>query len=169
MAASERAPATPSIVPLPNEILDRIFSYVPMHNAVHWTNNGRNRATNQAMLLMQVSRQFRKATQESRHWLDGNFYFGELITGGYDDDKRLRFPRFFNALLDDQYFASCLGRKTDWRFSSDSIGDLLPELAAARVPTFFPAVRKLALSQLLLEQQATWERLSGCRHVVDDD
>jgi hypothetical protein len=165
MAASERALATPSIAALPNEILDRILSYIPMYRLVRIrSDNGPHRVANQAMLLMQVSRQFRKATQESRHWLDGNFNFSHLICRYYDYDNPLQFDRFLNILFDDEYLVSCLGRKTDWRFTSGPVGELIPTLAATRIPTFFQAVRKITLS---LDQQSAWERLSGCHQLVE--
>jgi hypothetical protein len=111
---------------VPNEVLERIFSFIPPYDVVEYAKDRAHTHTlvSQIIVLMQISRQFRVVIQQSKFWQSFAFDFESLIPlarYGYPEPDPLALGRVANlchVLLSDSYFVSCLRRKTDWSFYS---------------------------------------------------
>jgi hypothetical protein len=63
-----------SIESVPNEILERIISFVPLDEPVEYRSaNGDERYLSQVITLMHTSRAFRFVTMECKFWIDYDF------------------------------------------------------------------------------------------------
>jgi hypothetical protein len=161
---------TCSIESLPNEILERVFSLIPLDEPVEYhTTNGDRRLLSQVVALMHTSPTFRFVTMSSKFWLHYDFDFAALVPdrnhnprGNYYLNPETRLNRLCYLLFSIPELARNLQRKTDWSINR------APEvilLALASLP-FLEIARRVSLvddsaSNLLLH------RLSYCRCLID--
>jgi F-box domain len=102
-----------------NEILDVIFDLLPLKEFIEYYVSGKKRRMNQIIVLMNVSRRFRRSIRLSRFWHLRVFQFETLIAN-YDVSADLsitptesyRIGQLCIVLLEDPFFASCLEAKT---------------------------------------------------------
>ena len=153
---------TPPFDNVPVEILDRIFSFVPMCPPL---------PPKPALSLLHVSRQFRHVALRSKFWLEPEFVFEDLISTSphlwysatsveNSVDQARRVAGLCSALFRDPYFAQCLQLKTAWRFVSPG-----PFVAAlAFLPSFPNTIRRISLYE---PELSTITRLSACHNLEE--
>lgn len=160
---------TPSFIyNLPNEVLERIISYVPKRMYIKWRENGKAKRLVQIMVLLQVCRAFRAAVFESRAFLDWNFTFCSLVPirrGGVTDNPEtaLRATRLVDVLLADQHFVRTLARKREWLFCEP------PEVLYAvlsGLPTFRDSIQKVCVNLDYFTDDVL-SRLSICSGITE--
>jgi len=140
------APLGCYICNISNEVLDLIFSFIPIDVVVSCDGNN----VPPIIVLLHVSRQFRNAILQSKHWLSFKFDFRKLVCppdGSENLVPEPEAPHPVNALIKtlfgDDAFVESLQRKTDWAFPSSC-----PELVLSvtdRLQSFSTTVRKLWL------------------------
>jgi len=150
---------------IPNELLGRIISFVLTDpEFVTCVVNGTPRPLHQVIVLMHVSRRFRKATHGSAFWQDDNFMGFETLL--FTDPKLTtpnitsRYGRLCHALFDDPHFVSCIKSTQKWTFGS--LESLLAVLN--RIPSFSESVLQLRLH--LDETAPALRRLSTCSNLT---
>ena len=157
-----QAPLECYICKISNEVLDLIFSFI-LDDFVSWDGND----VPPVIVLLQVSRQFRNAILQSKHWLNFKFDFRELVClpdGSVNSVPDPEAPHPVNSLiktlLADDAFVESLKRKTDWAFPSSC-----PELVSSvsdRFQGFSMTLRKLWLCG---QFHFTLDRLPLCPNV----
>ena len=153
---------------IPNEVLEHIVSLVPWYENVKFTEEGKEHVLCQVVVLLQVSRRFRRATQHPPIWHEFLFEFEGLVPDAFidDDDHPLpanavhRVNGLCHALFADSYFVSCLQSKCDWSFST--LESLL--VVQLRVPSFSKSARTVLLS--LKGTDVAIHRLSTCQNLT---
>jgi hypothetical protein len=110
---------------LPNEVLETIVNLVVRFGhrgrIAYRNENGETRFLMKVMVLLQVSRQFRRVTQRAKFWHDFLFEFEKLVWNHnprfVEPDHSERCGNLCNVLFSDPHFASWIARKSDWTFS----------------------------------------------------
>ena len=140
------SPATPSILDLPNEVLNEIFSYVVSdhHARVEFSDNNGWRSVAQILVLSSVCCRFRTVVFELPFWYQDEFEFRNLLDPKGDDFiyQSLREANFIYEFLDNAYIVSRFARKKEWKFFN------LDALLAVNddIPTFKSNTTKIVLS-----------------------
>jgi F-box domain len=102
---------------LPNEILERIISFVALDDPVQYRSaNGDTRYLSQVIALMHTSRAFRSVTMECKFWIDYDFDFADLVPdiGEHPLRPETRLNGLCYLLFSIPELARNLQRKTDW-------------------------------------------------------
>jgi F-box domain len=154
-----------------DEVLERVLSFIP--RSVDVKCGGENpRTLNQTLALMQVSRRFRRITQQSKLWLKPAFRFDSLIPGRPSASSPLRCARLVETLFQDPYFKTCLERKCAWFINSGALFSALRNITRIvdissrlrlRVDPLSNAIPHLSLYQnlatLVIESSSQDDRL----------
>jgi hypothetical protein len=147
---------TPFIFKLPNEVLHKIFSFLPGLDVEYWSRwyvkdgYGNHRAL-QMLTLMSVSRRFRMVALEAEFWIAEEFDFDSLFPPYVNADYAHRAPETgeiwlakmnrIRSLLKDETISRRLGAKTRWRFTTTYFF----EFAMLDIPHFRQTVREVKL------------------------
>jgi hypothetical protein len=137
---------------LSNELLDRIFDFIPMKFAILYGKTRRSRRLmSQPLVLMHVSRRFRAALLHSERWLDFDFEFFSNIGGPLRKletsvEYRKRYISLISLLLDDPAVVACLSRKRDWVIPCVYGSKIdLAQIIVKRIPNLHAFTRKLGV------------------------
>jgi hypothetical protein len=119
-----RPPASaplPPILQLPNDILNKIFSFLIPPSSQFWGNR------HPILTLRQVCRPFRAMANELTFWCTDDFDFSQIDPKGQQPHLD-----FIVLLIQDRHLASCIGEKRVWKFRSldrlGVIGEHVPEV-----------------------------------------
>src|SRR5271169_3034798 len=107
---------------LPNEVLSKIFSYLPDTPDERSINDEfevygetpplKFPASQPVVSIRQVCRRLRAVANELQFWYDSDFELSQLCRSPFHADV------FLEALLSDDHLTRCLGKRTKWTFGS---------------------------------------------------
>jgi hypothetical protein len=181
-------PSGPVILSIPNEIVHRIFSFLPEsppydpfnqnsrdESFVRYQVNGEDYEVAQVLVLRSVCRRFRAIIADLDFWYDADFRFIDLIPPSYEDREsrfgHARYPerQFLKALFSDANLAKSLGqRKTAWRF--ESLEGLMAVMEG--VPLFVQNVRAIDLKIMDVDSarpsdcDTAINAITSCSHIT---
>jgi len=139
------------IAVLSNEVLDRVFDFIPMDLVIRYNESDYPLLMPQPLALMHVSRRFRTVLLHSQRWLEFDFGFFHNLGGRrrHQDSRGEYYRRYvalFNLLLDDPYLVKRLEAKTDWVLPCEHYLNLnLLPIIATRISNFRKTARKLGV------------------------
>jgi hypothetical protein len=149
---------------LPNEILERIISFVPLRHPVEYRNaNGDKRYLSQVITLMHASRAFRVVTMKCKFWIDYDFNFAALVPdrGEHPLKCETRLNGLCYLLFSIPELSCNLQRKTDWLINT------APEILFGAMASFpiMETARNISLVHVWAPNLLL-NRLSYCQRLI---
>jgi F-box domain len=152
------------ILDVPNEVLQMIFSSIPLQEIVHYHDDtGKEKSVSQILILMSTCRRFREACYEIGFWLEPDFTFSSLLP--QTDDSQLQVLRewsLITALLNDENIVRSFAQRSLWAF--ETAESML--LIIINIGLVYQNIQTIALDQLA-EVDFALRKLQWLHHLTD--